>query len=68
MMDERYATAEDVDWYARASEQNAPHVVLEDMLLIKRMHDENASSTAASNTPHLMDVLRRSIARRRGTT
>ncbi len=65
-LDESYATAHDVDWYARASEQQAPHAVLDDVLLIKRMHDDNASATAATNTPQLFDALRRSIARRRG--
>lgn len=68
LLDETYATAHDVDWYARASEQQAPHAVLNDVLLIKRMHDDNASATAATNTPQLFDALRKSIARRRAGT
>jgi glycosyltransferase involved in cell wall biosynthesis len=66
VLNEEFATAHDVDWYARANEANARHVVLDDVLLIKRMHDQNASSNAATNTPQLMDVLRQSVLRRRG--
>lgn len=66
MFDERYATAEDVDWYARASERATPHIVVTPIVLMKRIHDANSSSNAATNSPRLLNVLRRSIARRRG--
>jgi glycosyltransferase involved in cell wall biosynthesis len=65
VLDETFATAHDVDWYARANELGVSHAVLDDVLLIKRIHDENASADASTNTPQLMEVLRRSIARRR---
>lgn len=63
--DDSLRTAEDVDWYARASEQGAPHRVLPDVLLTKRVHEANTSGDATTNTPQLLRVLRRSIARRR---
>ena len=39
--------------------------VLAETLLHKRVHDANASSEAASNTPRLLRVLRESIRRQR---
>jgi len=65
LLDEEYATAEDVDWYARANSLAVSHEVLDDVLLLKRIHDANASTDPASNTPRLFRALRASLARRR---
>lgn len=66
LFDTTFRTAEDVDWYARAKDREIPMKVLPDVLLEKRVHDENASTSGAQNMPHLMEALRRSIARRKG--
>jgi glycosyltransferase involved in cell wall biosynthesis len=58
-------TAEDVDWYARAKDADVPMRVLDDVLLEKRVHDDNLSASGGQNTPHLVEALRRSIQRRR---
>jgi len=65
MFDERFATAEDVDWFARANERSTSYAIESAVGLIKRLHDGNASMNAAENTPRLLSVLRNSIQRRR---
>jgi len=60
-----FRTAEDVDWYARAKDEAVPMRVLDEVLLEKRVHDDNLSTSGVQNTPHLMEALRRSIQRRR---
>jgi glycosyltransferase involved in cell wall biosynthesis len=63
--DTAFRTAEDVDWYARAKDAGVPMRILDDVLLEKRVHDDNLSTSGTQNTPHLMEALRRSIQRRR---
>jgi glycosyltransferase involved in cell wall biosynthesis len=58
-----YRIAEDVDWFARAKDMQVPMAVLPAVLLHKRIHDRNASSAAAVNTPNLLRILRQSIHR-----
>ena len=65
--DAGFETAEDVDWYARANDAGVPMRALDDILLEKRIHDDNLSASGAQNTPHLMEALHRSIRRRRGS-
>lgn len=56
-------TGEDVDWFARAKDLGVPMAVIPEVLLYKRVHDQNASSDATANTPLLMRVLQQSIKR-----
>lgn len=65
MLDTAYSTAHDVDWYARANALCVPMRILDEVLLHKRVHDENASAQATVNTPQLMDVLHRAVRRRK---
>ena len=58
------STAEDVDFFLRAQEQNVPMACLPEVLLHKRLHGNNASLAAATNTKNLFTALRRSINRR----
>ena len=58
-----YSIAEDVDWFARAKDMQVPTAVIPEVLLHKRIHDSNASSAAAVNTPNLLRILRHSIHR-----
>lgn len=64
MFDAEMRVAEDVDWYARASDMGAPMALVERVLLHKRIHDQNLS-TSAAGTPLLMRLLKRSIERKR---
>jgi glycosyltransferase involved in cell wall biosynthesis len=57
-------TGEDVDWFARAKDLGVPTAVLPHVLLEKRVHDRNTSADAA-NTARLLEVLGRSIRRKR---
>lgn len=65
--DPRLSIANDVDWFARVQDAGVRGVALPDVLLLKRVHGTNASSDAARNTPELLTVLRRSVARRRSS-
>ena len=56
---------EDVDWYARCKDLGVPMVVVPEVLLLKRVHDNNASADARVNNPVLLTVLRDSIKRQR---
>lgn len=56
---------EDVDWYARAKDMNIAMAMIDKVLLHKRVHDANASTNAARNTPLLLKIMRESIARQR---
>jgi glycosyltransferase involved in cell wall biosynthesis len=58
-------TAEDVDWFARASDLSVPMTVIQETLLLKRLHDRNLSQHA-QNTSNLLRVLRCSAARKQG--
>ena len=60
-----YPAAQDVAWFSRAQELDAPMAVIPQVLLHKRVHDGNLSSNAAVNTPALLQVLRHSLQRRR---
>jgi glycosyltransferase involved in cell wall biosynthesis len=64
--DDRYAVANDVDWFARAQDLGLPMAVIPRVLLHKRMHGTNNTTHAArENTRELLSLLRASIARRR---
>jgi glycosyltransferase involved in cell wall biosynthesis len=66
LFDPRFRTAEDVDWYARANDRGVPMTIVEEVLLHKRVHDANASASAETNTPEMLQALRASVARKRG--
>ncbi len=55
--------ATDVDWFARAKDENVPMAVLPEVLLHKRVHDRNLSSNVTANNNQLLNLLRHSVAR-----
>lgn len=57
--------AADVDWFARCKDAGARIDALPDVLLRKRVHDQNVSSAAQANTGELLQLLRRSVWRQR---
>ena len=65
--DASLSTVEDVDWFLRARDANAPMAVIPEVLLYRRIHDENFSyRVVEENAQNLLRVMRRSIVRRRG--
>jgi len=63
--DERHATAEDVDWFARARDRGVASGTVPRVVVVKRLHDRNATGDAAANSRELLSVLRRSVLRKR---
>lgn len=63
--DTSFRIGEDVDWYARAKDMAVPMAVISEVLLHKRIHDQNASADAAVGTPLLLRIVRESIQRQR---
>ena len=53
--------AEDVDWYARANDDQIPYHMIPQVLLYKRVHDSNSSLNEGQN---LLQALRASIQRK----
>jgi glycosyltransferase involved in cell wall biosynthesis len=60
-----FASAEDVDWFARAADAGVQMAVIPKVLLSKRIHDRNISLDASLNTSLLLKALRRSVSRKR---
>ena len=63
--DPNLRTAEDADWYARANDARVPRAVLPQVLLIKRVHDENTSLNDPVGNQNLLTALKRSVDRKR---
>lgn len=63
--DPRFTISEDVDWFARASDQEVPMAVLPQVVLLKRVHDANSSLDTDLGHRDLLRALRRSVARKR---
>ncbi|MCP4296667.1 MAG: hypothetical protein GY786_13770 [Proteobacteria bacterium] len=57
------STAEDVDWYSRASGLKIPAFMLPQVLLRKRVHDRNASMEVDKNNQNLLKALREAVKR-----
>jgi GT2 family glycosyltransferase len=61
-----YRIANDIDWFARAADSDLRRAVVPEVMVRKRVHDANLSlSDGRELNRELLDVLRRSIARRR---
>jgi glycosyltransferase involved in cell wall biosynthesis len=58
-------SGEDVDWFARARDTQTAHEVIPKVLLYKRVHDANLSLCDPATNQILLQVLRRSIRRKR---
>ncbi|NEP20150.1 MAG: glycosyltransferase, partial [Leptolyngbya sp. SIO4C1] len=60
--------AGDLEWFARAQQQQVPTQVLPEALLHKRIRGDSLSAQSQANRKEVMQVLRRSIAQRRQGT
>jgi len=58
-------TAEDVDWYSRATDLKIPSFMLPQVLLRKRIHDRNISMDVDKNNKNLLFALRASVERKK---
>ncbi len=65
LFDPSFAVGEDTDWFARARDAHVRTVVLPETLVVKRVHDSNASLSHAGINDLLLKALRQSIARKR---
>ncbi|MDZ8188161.1 MAG: glycosyltransferase [Nostoc sp. ChiSLP02] len=65
MLNPELSVAEDVDWFARASDRQVLHMAIQKVLLYKRVHDSNLSLTSSINNQNLLSILRQSIKRKR---
>lgn len=65
LFDPSFAVGEDTDWFARARDALVPTIVIPETLVVKRVHDANASLTHAGINSLLLKALRQSIARKR---
>ena len=62
--DTGFATAEDVDWFARVNDAGLTVGLLPEVVLIKRVHDTNASLTDINGRHDLFRALRHAARRR----
>lgn len=60
-----FTVAEDVDWFARAKDNNIPMAVIPEVLLHKHIHNTNLSLNSTVNNQNLLKIMRQSIARKR---
>jgi glycosyltransferase involved in cell wall biosynthesis len=63
--DSSFAICEDTDWFARARDAHVPMAVLPETLVIKRVHDTNASLSHPQTSALLLRAMRRSVERKR---
>jgi glycosyltransferase involved in cell wall biosynthesis len=66
--DTEFALAGDVDWFARAKDNQVPMAVLDEVCLYKRVHDQNLSSNARLNSQELLEIFKKSVDRQRRKT
>lgn len=64
-INESLHTADDVDWYSRASDKKIASVMLPQILLHKRIHSANTSMQIEKNNRNLLAALRESVKRKK---
>ena len=60
--------AHDVEWFVRAEELQVSMGVLDEVVMLKRVHEDNISNRAAANSAQLLSLFRQSIKRRSGSS
>lgn len=60
-----FKTGEDTDWFARAIDSGIPMAIVPEVLLFKRVHDQNLSLNVKDNNKLLLKAMRQSIRRKR---
>jgi glycosyltransferase involved in cell wall biosynthesis len=64
-VDETMRHGVDLDWFLRCREQNVPIVVIEDVVLLYRRHDQNMTRNIEAGREGLMRTVKQSLDRRR---
>jgi glycosyltransferase involved in cell wall biosynthesis len=64
-VDETMRHGSDLDWFLRCREQNVPIVVIEDIVLLYRRHDQNMTRDVEAGREGLMRTVKQSLDRRR---
>jgi len=57
--------SEDMDWFLRAREAGLTMKLLDEVVYTYRLHDSNMTRDTESTNQHVLDVVRRSLKRRR---
>lgn len=65
LFDTGLETGEDTDWFARAGDMEIPSRTLDEVLLERRIHGLNNSLICPTNNANLLEVLKRSIIRKK---
>jgi len=65
--DPKLKISEDVDWFARVNDIHVSTAVIQEVLLLKRVHDSNISNTVNEDNTYLLRALKRSIQRKKIT-
>ena len=70
LFDTNLTTAQELDWFARAQERGLTIAILPEVLLLRRIHDQNFTFTAPAkeNNANILRLLHNSIRRQRGGT
>lgn len=63
--DERLKCASDMDWFSRAKDLRIPMAYLEETLMLKRVHDSNVTNQPQLNNTELLQVMKRTLNRKR---
>jgi glycosyltransferase involved in cell wall biosynthesis len=62
--DSQFGSADDTDWFARASDAGLKKGVVDEVLLVKRIHSSNISLNSAEANKNLFKALRSSVRRK----
>jgi glycosyltransferase involved in cell wall biosynthesis len=65
--DPSYKVGEDSDWFLRAKDASIPMTVIEETLLLKRIHTQNMSRQAAQVHTNMLRAIKASLLRRNAT-
>ncbi len=63
--DESMRQAEDLDWFSRADAAGLDRIVVDDVLVHKRLHDANATARSDTNRAAMLKMARKAMLRRR---
>lgn len=67
VFDTSYPTGEDLDWFSRVLDYNIPYGIIQESLVLKRIHDKNSSLNYDEFNKLVLKLLRESIKRKRLT-
>jgi len=67
LFDENLVHAEDTDWFLRSRDLGVEWAMIDDVVLIRRIHGANLTGDTAAQQRAMFEVLQRRMARRRAT-